>query len=80
MKSDSESGRRRIAVSILKLAEGNINELDQLVKQANIDFRDILAWAEYPRVMKAGFGELTAEEEKFANKADWDEYQNWLNK
>lgn len=79
LNSDSEAGRRRIAAAILKLANGELNELNQLIKQANSDYRDVIAWAEYPRVFKAGFGELTDEEELQANKADWKEYQNWLN-
>lgn len=80
VNSDSESGKRRIGAAILRLANKNISRLEQLIKRANSDFRDIIVEAEYPRVFDAGFGELTDEEERKANEADWNEYQNWLNK
>jgi transposase len=79
VKSDSESGRRRISAAILKLANRSRERLEQLIQRANSDFRDIIAQAEYPRVFEAGFGELTEGEERKANEADWKEYQNWLN-
>lgn len=80
VNSDNESGRRRISAAILKLANKRQGHLERLIQRANSDFRDIIAEAEYPRVFEAGFGELTDEEERDANEADWNEYQNWLNK
>lgn len=79
LNSDSEAGRRRIAAAILKLANGELSELNQLIEQANSDYRDVIAWAEYPRVFKAGFGELSEQAEHKANEADWNKYQDWLN-
>ncbi|VXD11132.1 conserved hypothetical protein [Marinoscillum sp. 108] len=78
VKSDSESGRRRISAAILKLANRSQERLEQLIQRANTDFRDIVAEAEYPRVLEAGFGELSDEQEQQANEEDWNEYRNWL--
>ena len=48
VKSDSESGRRRISAAILKLTNRSLERLDQIIQRANSDFRDIIAEAEYP--------------------------------
>lgn len=42
----------RIKVAILKLCENNPENLTSLTAQACADFRDILAWAEYPESSK----------------------------
>jgi predicted enzyme involved in methoxymalonyl-ACP biosynthesis len=38
----------RVQFDIVKLSKGNLAELKNLVKQAKIDYRDILMWAESP--------------------------------
>lgn len=38
----------RVQIDIVKLSKGNLAELKNLVKQAKIDYRDILMWAESP--------------------------------
>lgn len=38
----------RVQFDIVKLSKGNLAELKKLVKQAKIDYRDILMWAESP--------------------------------
>src|ERR1700690_2141005 len=62
--SDSQAGKNRIAASVLKLADKNFDALDELIEKANIDSRDILMWAEYPRCAKLGFDELDKKQMK----------------
>jgi hypothetical protein len=40
--------RCRVQAAILVLADGDFNDLHQLVDAANQDYRDPLCWAEYP--------------------------------
>ena len=45
-------GKERVLAAILKLADGKIDDIENYVKAANADFRDVFAWAEYPRYMR----------------------------
>jgi len=38
----------RVQLAILILSNGNLDELRRMVNVASIDYRDVLAWAEYP--------------------------------
>jgi hypothetical protein len=75
--SDSESGKNRICAAILKLANGDISKLDDLVIKANFDFRDIVSEAEYPEASKHGFDNRNEEDEKRDYLKDWREYSAW---
>jgi ABC-type siderophore export system fused ATPase/permease subunit len=44
---NSEQGRKRVHLAILKLSQGNKEELARLVNVALTDYRDVLYWAEY---------------------------------
>ena len=82
IKSDSENGKNRISTSVLKLADKKLDKIDYLIKRANVDFRDIVSEAEYPRAHKSGF-ELFDKEEKVIREvllADWEEYSTWTEK
>ena len=75
-----EKGRYRIYLAILKLCEEkNIPDPTYYVKAAKQDFRDVLAWAEYPNQMKFG---PTTDPVKTAElvKKDQKQYESWLNK
>ena len=49
-------GHERVRFAVLKLSEGNLTKLRDVVAHANIDWRDVLVWA--------GFGDsLTAHQE-----------------
>ena len=78
--SGSQAGKNRIAASVLKLADKNFDALDELIEKANIDSRDILMWAEYPRGAKLGFDELDKKQMKQVYIDDFIEYSNWLGK
>ena len=80
IKSDTESGKKRISASILKLANGNINSIDNFIELANIDFRDVISQAEYPRCSELEFEDLEKPEIGEIYLEDWKEYTEWLNK
>lgn len=80
VKSDSESGKKRISAAILKLANGNLKAVENYVEVANVDFRDVIFQAEYPRCSKLGFEEMENPEIRKVYSEDWKEYTEWLNK
>jgi hypothetical protein len=49
-----ELERERVQLAILKLSEGDIGRLQRYVEVAKADYRDVLAWAEYPEQTRAG--------------------------
>ncbi|MCJ7452185.1 MAG: hypothetical protein MUO39_06885 [Steroidobacteraceae bacterium] len=68
---------KRVALAAFKLAGSDLGELRRCVDAARIDYRDILAWAEYPRQMRLGASAPAAEQEA-ARREDAAEYQRWL--
>ena len=42
---DTVAGRARVQLAILKIADGHVERVQQLVAQASVDFRDILSTA-----------------------------------
>jgi len=76
--SDNQAGKNRIAAGVLKLANKDFDALDELIKKANEDGRDILLWAEYPRCAKIGFDELDKKQMKQIYLDDFIEFSNWL--
>lgn len=44
----------RVRLAVLKLADKNIELIKKYTEFAKQDYRDILAWAEYPRQLKKG--------------------------
>lgn len=68
----------RTKVAAAKLSGGSVDKLRSQLHQAEIDERDVIAGAEYPRYMVAapnGNRDLLNQ----AISADWDEYRSWLN-
>jgi hypothetical protein len=80
VKSDTESGKNRISAAILKLANGNINSIDNFIQLANSDFRVLISQAEYPRCAELEFEDLEKPEIWEIYMEDWKEYTEWLNK
>lgn len=75
--SDSQNGKNRIAACILKLADRDFNQLDDLIEQANEDFRDIVSRAEYPRASRREFNDLSQEESQEDYRRDWEDFSTW---
>ena len=76
-----ETGQPRVHLAILKLCEGQREKLPKLVEMAKRDYRDVLAFAEYPEQMKKGFiemDELSEEEAQAVRKRDTEQYLKWL--
>ena len=46
----------RLQLGVLKLSEGDADKLKENIELARIDYRDVLAYAEYPEQMRAGPG------------------------
>lgn len=67
----------RVAVACLKLAGGNLKKLEGCAQAALADYRDILAWAEYPRQMQLDV-RATPAQKADACRADAEEYAHWL--
>ena len=77
----SERGRTRVHLAILKLSEGKRERLPELVQMAKRDYRDVLAYAEYPEEMRIGFvgmRELPTEEQAAIRRRDRAQYRAWL--
>lgn len=79
--SGPEANRVRLAA--LRLCDGTLDSLRRCIEASNTDYRDVLAWAEYPREMKAGAAPwpLTPEQQRTRQQireADQQEYAAWL--
>jgi len=77
----SGRGRARVQLAILKLSAGRRERLPELVRMAQGDYRDVLAYAEYPEEMRLGFvgmRELSPEEARAVRQRDREQYLEWL--
>ena len=78
-----ETGRTRVQLAILKLSKGDRERLPNLVNMAKVDWRDVLAYAEYPEEMKTGpieMRDMSEEEAKSLRQRDREQYAKWLKK
>jgi hypothetical protein len=67
----------RVQLAILKLSKGDFDALRKLTDHAFIDYRDLLYWAESPRVANLGFG-AAPDALKRAKLEDRKELNEWL--
>ncbi len=71
----------RVRAAILKLSGGKLEKLRHNVETAKKDYRDVLAYAEYPRYfMEPGVDAMPAAEREKIIQADWKDYQEWLHR
>ena len=68
----------RVRVAAFKLSGGDAGRLGEAVAQARKDYRDVLAWAEYPTELGAPMWQLPAAEQARIRAADRGEYLAWL--
>jgi len=68
----------RVQLDILKLASGKMDELQQAIKSAKSDYRDVISMAEYPSSRWDTF-KLPAEEKKQIYSKDWQQYLDLAN-
>jgi hypothetical protein len=57
----------------------SFSELTRFIEVSSIDYRDVLAPAEYPGYSKVGFGDISKSKKKKLYISDWKEYSAWLN-
>lgn len=75
-EADYEREPARVRLAILKLAGADAEKVAYYLGQARQDYRDVLAWAEYPREMREPPGGGPAIEK--LRRADREEYERWL--
>ena len=70
----------RVLIAVLKLADGDMRKFESNLEAAHADWRDVIAYAEYPAYMKATAGaqRLSHERRDELVEADWEQYQSWL--
>lgn len=70
----------RVWLAILKLSGPDLGKLDHYTDVALTDFRDVLAWAEYPNQMssKSWRMDQASSEYKAILKQDREQYEAWL--
>ena len=68
----------RVRVAVLKLSEGQLGQLEYYVDRAGEDYRDVLAWAEYPEELEQPTWRLPASEVRRIREADRAQYLAWL--
>ena len=66
--------RTRLQLAMLKNSEGDLLRLTDQVHLAEIDYRDVLAPAEFPRQLRTSPAEIT-EEMRLQDRRD---YEMWL--
>ena len=77
-KESYEREIERVRLDILKLANGKMDSLQQAIKSAKSDYRDVIFMAEYPSSRWDTF-KLPAEEKKQIYSKDWQQYLAWAN-
>jgi hypothetical protein len=77
-KESWENEVSRVQLAVLKLAQGKMADVCQLMKSAKSDYRDVISWAEYPSCRWDTF-KLPAEEREQIYAKDWKQYLNWAN-
>ncbi len=79
LNNSSERNDQHTQLAVLKLSEGNLENLYYALEAAKSDWRDVLAWAEYPEEMKNDTWKMDAEEVEKIRERDRQQYLNWLN-
>ena len=72
--------KERVRLAALTLANGSIEELRRAIDRAKLDYRDVLAPAEYPKFMQKGlrFRRLRSRDRELIYTDDWQQYERWL--
>jgi hypothetical protein len=78
---DFETGVERVQLAVLKLCKGDRDRLPDLVEMAKTDWRDVLAYAEYPEESKTDpvkMQNLPKDKARSIRRRDRDQYEKWL--
>lgn len=70
----------RVRLAVLKLADRDLGQLRYHVDMAKRDYRDVLAFAEYPEYMARvpPSGKAPDSRERAVIERDWTQYHAWL--
>lgn len=78
-KESHEQGKARVQIAILKLSGGDLENLRAYVEIAISDYRDVLAYAEYPEEMSKNTWKMSDKEEvNRIQERDRQQYIDWL--
>ncbi len=70
----------RIRLAVLKLANGNREEIRRYIQVALTDFRDVLTLAEHPNYSQDVIPGVRLPQKRLEQicEQDWQQYQDWL--
>jgi hypothetical protein len=74
-----EQERERVQLAILKLSGGEVEKLEEEVKVAKRDYRDVLVYAEYPLWTESSMPVEGTKEAKEFEEKNRKQYLDWLN-
>ena len=69
----------RVQLALIKLSDGNVDKLREFIEVAKIDWRDVLAWAEYPEEIMLPTWRMEREKVTKIRQRDRQQYLDWLN-
>jgi hypothetical protein len=69
---------QRVRAAAIKLSDGDLTHLRQAVSVAQVDWRDVLAPAEFPSQCGNRFDQSTEPEKEAIRRRDWDVYWRWF--
>jgi hypothetical protein len=70
--------RERVQLAILKLSGGDVEKLREQVRIAKEDYRDVLAYAEYPLEMESDTEKMSPGKVEKIRRKDRKQYLEWL--
>ena len=70
----------RVRIAVLKLSGGDLERLEHFAELAATDYRDVLAFAEYPAYFDKWLGPDDEAERRELVDADWRQYKDWFEK
>ena len=73
-----ENEPARVRLAVLKISGGDPELIQRNIATAKQDYRDILAYAEYPRQMGQDSWKLSTDQNRALVVADRQEYEAWL--
>ena len=73
-----ENEPTRVRLAVLKISGGDLDLIRKNIATAKQDYRDILAYAEYPRQMGQDSWKLSPAQNRALVAADRQEYEEWL--
>jgi hypothetical protein len=68
----------RVQVAVIKLSDGSLPALRRYIRDARADYRDVLAWAEFPAEMRTPVGDVPRDVMARVRSSDRAQYAEWL--